>query len=436
MKLHSPIHPVADVVNKVVEVVDMDGIVRRISVDDVVKRIDVNDVVQRVDWNEVLSNIDWDSQLERINLDSVIRKIDTNSILVRSSTGAFTNFLDALRTQVVLVDLYLRIVTRCRFWRRHHRQRCYLPPRPGEDDVYDNEGYNGTAYGTSYQNLGYLQQQESRHVVYPKGRANKAVAVQGRYCGFLSKAIAILIDNLSITILFAFLFRLIEWGLILFLGATSEDASQKIDTIRSKGSFWILMLYGLFWFSYFFLTVGLAGQTLGMMVVGLRVCNHSRKSRFYDNPHILTVTMGQAFVRTCLLPLTLTVFPPLGLFGPLRRDGRMLHDWIANTGLVYLWDAKMAKIRRKVVHDVEYGDAISTSTGSDGSDELDRILVDDSTTSGTTSFHSSGTSHVGQEVILGRSSTSSSGDYTIPRQNGDQNDGLRMRTSSYCCGIQ
>jgi uncharacterized RDD family membrane protein YckC len=406
MKLHK-IHPVSDVVNKVIEVIDVDGIVRKISVDDIVKRIDVNNAVNRIDWNRVLSTIDWDTQLERIDLDRIIRKIDTNSILVRSSTGIFTTSLDSTRTQLVFLDLYLRIVTRCRFWQRQHRQRMFLPPRPGEADRH------AMNFSSSYRRLGSVQQQQyslDSDVLYPKGQANKAVAVQGRYCGFCSKAVAILVDTVCITLTFAMLFRMIEWGLILFLQASTEDASKKVDSLKENGSWYMLAIYCSFWFSYFFLMVGLTSRTIGMMLMGLHVVNHSRQSTCYNNSHILSVTMTQAFVRTCLLPLTLTVFPPLGLFGAFRRDGRMFHDYMANTGIIYLWDAKMAQLRRKAIQEQDDLDGITTSLSSmdEGTDELDRMMDNDD------SVGSAGRGYYAQfhDSVQGMSSTSLGSDST------------------------
>lgn len=337
--------PIADVVNHVIEVVDVDGVVRRIDVNNVVERIDVDRVAQRIDINKVLAKIDWNKQLDRIDFDVVFRRMDTSFIVARSSTGVFTIFMDTLRTQVTMIDLYLRIVTRCLVWREQHRQRCYLPPAPG------------------------LHRQRDDRQLYPKGKTNKAIAVQGRYCGFVSKTIALLIDVFTITLIFAMMFRLIEWCLILFLRQSRDEAQNKTEEFKSNRNLGVMVIYCGLWFLYFFLSVALTGRTLGMLIVGLKVCNCNRVS----NPHS-TVSIKQAFLRTCLLPITLTLCPPLGIIGLVRRDGRMLHDLAADTGMIYLWNAKLAKLRHRVLRQEAeegfYGDE-------DAPDELDEMIEKD-----------------------------------------------------------
>ena len=354
-------HPIASTVNSVITVMDVDGVVRKINVDEVVKRIDVNhvvsridlnDAVSRIDLNQALSTIDFDALLQRVDVNAVLNRVDTKVLVAKSSTGVFTSFLDTLRTQVVLMDLYLWILARCRVWCQRTRQKCYLPPRPGR----------------------HLQRHDK--TLYPKGRSNKAIAVQGRYCGFISKAIAVLMDILTITLLFALLFQLIEWCLVLFLGRTRQDANQSTQNYREiqQGNLMAIGIYCIYWFLYFFLCVGLTGQTVGMLIVGLKVCSCTKQS----NPYA-PVSMKQAFVRTCLLPLTLTLCPPLGIMGLWRRDGRMLHDWMAGTGMIYLWNAKLAKVRRRMEHS---SSTSSSQQSEDDYDDLDDMIVHDDQSDG------------------------------------------------------
>jgi uncharacterized RDD family membrane protein YckC len=329
----------------ITDVVDIDGVVRKIDFNKVLEKVDINHVVRRVDWNEVLSTIDWDQQLQRIDFDSVVKRINTSSIIARSSTGIFSSFLDSVRTTVVLMDLYLWVVSRCKVWCHNQRQRCYLPPKPA------------LARG------GYRQRDDLQ--LYPKGRTNKAMAVQGRYCGFVSKAIAIGIDVFVITLLFGFMFQLVEWSMILFLRNSQDEASEKTSSFRQDQTVWMLMMYCVYWFAYFFLCTALAGQIFGMVVVGVRVVNCDPNRRHSG------VRPWQAFLRTCLLPLTLTLCWPMGVVGLYRRDGRMVHDLVAKSGMIYLWDAKMAKVRREVMRE-ENGTSFFTSD--DDSDPLDDML--------------------------------------------------------------
>jgi len=107
--------------------------------------------------------------------------------------------------------------------------------------------------------------------------------------------------------------------------------------------------------------------------VGLRVVN-CRKSSPYT-----TVSVSQALVRTCLLPVTLTFCWPLGVIGVFRRDGRMLHDLVARTGMIYLWDAKLAKLRRKVQREEQNTSSSSAMSIDDDSDALDAYMDTTST---------------------------------------------------------
>ncbi|KAG7368795.1 RDD family protein [Nitzschia inconspicua] len=349
----------------ITDVVDIDGVVRKIDFNKVLEKVDINDVVRRIDWNDVLSTIDWDQQLERIDFNAVVKRVDTSSIIARSSSGIFSSFMDSVRTTVVLMDLYLWVVSRCNVWCYHQRQRCYLPPKPSHARGY--------------------RQRNDRHL-YPKGRTNKAVAVQGRFCGFVSKAIAIGIDVFVITLLFGFMFQLVEWSMVLFLRQSQNEANEKTSSFRRDQTMWMLALYCVYWFAYFFLCTVLAGQTFGMVIIGVRVVSCDPTRRFAG------VSTSQAFVRTCLLPLTLTLCWPLGVVGLYRRDGRMIHDLVAKSGMIYLWDAKMAKARRQAMREENDSSIISND---DDNDPLDDMLENED------DYIPGESGNVGHEVTVG-----------------------------------
>ena len=52
----------------------------------------------------------------------------------------------------------------------------------------------------------------------------------------------------------------------------------------------------------------------------------------------------QAFWRSLMIYVSIISIVGL-LMGWIRRDGRMLHDLLSCTGLIYSWDARMAQIR-------------------------------------------------------------------------------------------
>jgi hypothetical protein len=263
-------NPIKDIVNHFVEVTDVNGVIQRIDVNAVVERIDVNTLVQRIDVNELLLRVDWNAQLDRIDVDHLLSRVNTNVLIARSSTGVMSSFLDAMRLQLTMMDLYLRIVTRCLLWSEQHRQQVYLPPKPGR------------------------HRQRNDRKLYPKGRTNKAVAVQGRYCGFVSKAVAILIDIFAITILFAMIFRVAQWCLVLFLGLSKDEAQDKTKGFQRQDTLAMLFLYCACWFTYFLLAVGLAGQTLGMAIVGVKICNCNREASPYSTVNCEIVAYRQS----------------------------------------------------------------------------------------------------------------------------------------------
>jgi len=301
------------VVNPVLEYVDVNGVVQRIDIDELAEKIDINAILEKTDINRLLDRVDFNRQLQRIDYDSILEKIDINEVVQRSDVGAiiaqstsgiFTPVLDAIRTKIVVMDLFCIRMSRFKV----KGQKKILPPRPGVEPISEPE-------------------------FFPEKEANKAIVMQGRYAGFFSKAVAIFLDNLFVTVMFACFNIFMKLCWVVFLGSSTDEAEEKL----SRENIEIFIVYAIFWFLYFYLTVLPTGRTMGMTLVGIELRN-SNGSEFASR---------QAAMRTLLLPISLTVMPFLGLVGFFRRDGRMLHDLVAGTGLIYAWDAVMAKARRK-----------------------------------------------------------------------------------------
>lgn len=323
--------PVGQAIGAVVECIDVDGIVRKIDLNAALDRIDINALLDRIDWDRQLQRVDLNRHLQRVEVNDVIARSDLGAIIAQSTTGVFGNVLDALRTQLVLVDLVTFRMARFR-WCLGGPTR--LPPKPVFEEAAEEE-------------------QVPPH--YPHGRMAKAVAVQGRYTGFFSKAVAIFIDVALVTLFFAVMMIIIQMCLILFQGTSREDAKQTVD----RSNFWVIPFYCFVWWLWFYLSVALVGQTLGMSIAGIKVVPSKRNTE---------LSACQAAMRTTLLPLSLTLMPFLGAIGFFRRDGRMLHDIVSGTGIIYRWDAKMAELRVKAEERVEaaerqnLGEASSAST--------------------------------------------------------------------------
>lgn len=204
---------------------------------------------------------------------------------------------------------------------------------------------------------------------------DKAIAVQGRYTGFFAKACAILFDTTFVTLSFGVLLIVVELCILILkakgdVSQTSmHQASEK--AAEAKKEIWdslaIVVLYGFYWFGYFFLGTVIMGQTPGMALVGIKVVHaHDGKP----------ASVRRAFLRTALLPLSVYVLPILGVVGAFRRDGRMVHDLVAGTGLVYNWNARLTKMRERAMRRMEResfydGDDGMSSTATEEYVEID-----------------------------------------------------------------
>jgi uncharacterized RDD family membrane protein YckC len=80
-----------------------------------------------------------------------------------------------------------------------------------------------------------------------------------------------------------------------------------------------------------------------MMVLGLKVVR--------TDGHELNA--GRAVVRVVVLPVSLALFWLTSLMILLTRDRRAIHDLIADTVVVYEWDARSAKLRFLAKRQVE-----------------------------------------------------------------------------------
>lgn len=87
-------------------------------------------------------------------------------------------------------------------------------------------------------------------------------------------------------------------------------------------------------FGYAFGFLAIAARTPGKGIVGLRVVRSDGG----------TIRVGQAFLRVCVLPLSV-LLAGLGLVLILvQREHRALHDLIARTAVVYDWGERPAEL--------------------------------------------------------------------------------------------
>ena len=292
---------IGGIVSPIVDVVDVDGVVQRIDVNRLVERIDINALLDRVDLDRQLQRIDFDAVFDRINIDQILEKSNLDAIIARSSTGVCSHMLDTIRTQVVYTDQFIQ---------RAGRLSCcyktvYLPPKPG-------------------------RQRNQEKIQFPDSRTELAIQVQHRYCGVFSHLLAALID---------FFIVLASVVVIMFIldaivGYFQNDPDFEMDW------YWEVIILFVWRLVYDVSLLYVFRRTVGMGMIGLLLVSSD------GSPCGFFRVLFRHLLRRCIvlvIPLLLLSF----LVGLTRADGRMLDDLITCSGLVYAWDARMAKVRHK-----------------------------------------------------------------------------------------
>jgi uncharacterized RDD family membrane protein YckC len=150
----------------------------------------------------------------------------------------------------------------------------------------------------------------------------------GHYAGPFSRLAAYVIDAVLVGALYSIITAGVVWIVQLVI-AEDVDPSD-LGTVASS-----LLLTG--WsFLYFALPWAVSGRTPGMLILGLRVVRRDGSR----------LDAGHAFLRALTLPLSFICLG-FGLIGiVVGREHRALHDVLANTTVVYAWDAQKTRLRR------------------------------------------------------------------------------------------
>jgi uncharacterized RDD family membrane protein YckC len=149
---------------------------------------------------------------------------------------------------------------------------------------------------------------------------------RGQHAGFASRFIAFIVDcAVSIAVF------------MLVLGAASFAASVLTGSSIhwSRENTWVVVAFFAWEFLYYAYFWTASGKTPGMVLLGVQVVGQDGS----------TVGTRRGLVRTLAFPLSFLLLG-LGFLGILvRRDRRALHDVIADTAVVYCWDAREARLR-------------------------------------------------------------------------------------------
>jgi len=158
--------------------------------------------------------------------------------------------------------------------------------------------------------------------------------LQGHYAGFVSRGLSFAVDVLVIIIVFDIGLHAIEYLINVVSGSTFQFSDHPVVADV------LLAVWGLSYMAY-----GLShgGRTIGMALFALKAVRA-------DGSQLGT---GRAIARTLAFPISLA-FILIG-FLPilLGRQRRALHDLIAGTAIVYLWDVESAHFRFLARHRAE-----------------------------------------------------------------------------------
>ena len=161
----------------------------------------------------------------------------------------------------------------------------------------------------------------------PRGRdSDRALAHQGHYAGPVSRLLAFLADAGFVSILYTA-------AVALVAAAVDVTTPWKLDF--SKDSWLTLLLYFGWWGIYLGNGWLLRSKSPGMALLGLRIVRADGSE--LDQRH--------AVIRLISFPLGFLTLGAgfLGIIFGKRR--KAIYDRVADTAVVYQWDAESAKIR-------------------------------------------------------------------------------------------
>jgi uncharacterized RDD family membrane protein YckC len=244
--------------------VDVDALVADVDVDALVARVDVDRLMQRVDVDALMARVDVNGLIDQVDLPAVVARAGIDQIVADATTGIAARTLDLGRSKLLGIDLVvLGLVDRV----------LRRPPAP-----------SGPPWSA----------------------------------GPLARILAYVVDSISVSALFGLGASLGGYLFGLFTNRTFETGD-------GPGAVWIA-LFIAWWFAYLWLSVAVAGRTLGKGLVGLRVVA-------VDGTPL---SAAGAARRALVFPLSFV----LGLgFVPaiVRTDRRALHDLAAGSREVVDW---------------------------------------------------------------------------------------------------
>jgi len=156
--------------------------------------------------------------------------------------------------------------------------------------------------------------------------ARRVLAYQGHYAGALSRLLAYGLDLTIISVIYGAALALVEFAINI---ATPWEVNLKDGYLFVTAGLlmWAACYLGVSWV--------VAGRSPGMTVLGLQIVRA-------DGAHL---DRRHALIRLCAFPLGFLTLG-LGFLGIIfGRTHQALYDRIADTAVVFHWDAEAAKLR-------------------------------------------------------------------------------------------
>ena len=290
-------------VDRFLDRVDVDRFLARVDVDALLDRLDVNALLDRLDVNAVLDRVDVDRLLGRADLEALVRQARIPELVAESTQQVAGSVLDVVRKQLVALDVLVMrgLLTVLR------RDPDALPAGP--------PALVGDAVGDA--------PTPSDDGAAPED-GDLPGEVTGHYAGILAQVGAHVADVAIATSVYT---------AALGAGASAINAVFGDVVDGGIGAWWVVG-YAVWLFAYVWVPTTIAGRTLAMGILGLRIVARD------GNP----LRGRTALWRTLLLPLATLPFGIGFLVILLDREQRALHDRLAGSAVVYDWGGRSARL--------------------------------------------------------------------------------------------
>jgi uncharacterized RDD family membrane protein YckC len=157
------------------------------------------------------------------------------------------------------------------------------------------------------------------------------VDYQGKRAGFVSRAVAAMIDVMLVFLVVLGTIAVI-WALSFIFSPEAPGSTGSLAPDRIPGAA-AMVLYG-YWLNWAYWTIGWAtsGRTIGNLIMGLRVVNYEGR-----HPHWIGAALRSAFC---------TVFP-VGLLWVIPSGAnRSVQDVVLRTSVIYDWVISIPGFRK------------------------------------------------------------------------------------------